>query len=38
MKKMMISGVTALALLTGGIVDFGGVGSSVEAAQATTKF
>ncbi|NMI06780.1 S-layer homology domain-containing protein [Paenibacillus sp. SZ31] len=38
MKKMMISGVTALALLTGGIVGFGGVGSSVEAAQATTKF
>lgn len=38
MKKMMISGVTALALLTGGIVGFGSVGSSVEAAQATTKF
>ncbi|WP_340400150.1 S-layer homology domain-containing protein [Paenibacillus sp. FSL H8-0079] len=38
MKKMMISGVTALALLTGGIVGFGGVGSSVEAAQATIKF
>ncbi|WP_017691164.1 S-layer homology domain-containing protein [Paenibacillus sp. PAMC 26794] len=38
MKKMMISGVTALALLTGGIVGFGGVGSSVEAAQGTTKF
>ncbi|WP_340388391.1 S-layer homology domain-containing protein [Paenibacillus sp. FSL E2-0151] len=38
MKKMMISGVTALALLTGGIVGFGGVGSSVEAAQATTTF
>ncbi|MEK4371272.1 S-layer homology domain-containing protein [Paenibacillus sp. FSL R5-0473] len=38
MKKMMISGVTALALLTGGIVGFGGVGSSVEAAQATITF
>ncbi|MEK4362760.1 S-layer homology domain-containing protein [Paenibacillus sp. FSL M8-0212] len=38
MRKMMISGVTALALLTGGIVGFGGVGSSVEAAQVTTKF
>lgn len=38
MKKMMISSVTALALLTGGIVGFGGVGSSVEAAQATTTF
>ncbi|MEK4663366.1 S-layer homology domain-containing protein [Priestia sp. FSL H7-0729] len=38
MKKMMISGVTALALLTGGIVGFGGVGSPVEAAQATTTF
>ncbi|WP_339168100.1 S-layer homology domain-containing protein [Paenibacillus sp. FSL R5-0341] len=38
MRKMMISGVTALALLTGGIVGFGSVGSSVEAAQATTKF
>ncbi|KAA2302236.1 S-layer homology domain-containing protein, partial [Clostridioides difficile] len=38
MRKMMISGVTALALLTGGIAGFGGVGSSVEAAQATTKF
>ncbi|WP_419890687.1 S-layer homology domain-containing protein [Paenibacillus xylanexedens] len=38
MKKMMISGATALALLTGGIVGFGSVGSSVEAAQATTKF
>ncbi|APO43421.1 hypothetical protein BS614_04725 [Paenibacillus xylanexedens] len=38
MKKMMISGVTALALLTGGIVSFGGVGSSVEAAQVTTRF
>ncbi|MEK3705802.1 S-layer homology domain-containing protein [Paenibacillus sp. FSL R7-0198] len=38
MKKMMISGVTALALLTGGIAGFGGVESSVEAAQATTKF
>lgn len=34
----MISSVTALALLTGGIVGFGSVGSSVEAAQATTKF
>lgn len=34
----MISGVTALALLTGGIAGFGGVGSSVEAAQATTTF
>lgn len=38
MRKMMISGVTALALLTGGIVGFGSVGSSVEAAQATTTF
>ncbi|WP_413374504.1 S-layer homology domain-containing protein [Paenibacillus taichungensis] len=38
MKKMMISGVTALALLTGGIVGLGGIGSSVEAAQATLKF
>ncbi|WFA83889.1 S-layer homology domain-containing protein [Paenibacillus amylolyticus] len=38
MKKMMISGVTALALLTGGIAGFGGVGSSVEAVQATTTF
>ncbi|WP_339298832.1 S-layer homology domain-containing protein [Paenibacillus sp. FSL R5-0623] len=38
MKKMMISGVTALVLLTGGIVGFGGVGSSVEAAQAATTF
>lgn len=38
MRKMMISGVTALALLTGGIVGFGGVGSSVEAAQTTTTF
>lgn len=38
MRKIMISGVTVLALLTGGIVGFGGVGSSVEAAQATTKF
>ncbi|WP_339181237.1 S-layer homology domain-containing protein [Paenibacillus sp. FSL R5-0701] len=38
MKKMLISGVTALALLTGGIVGFGGVGSSVEAAQAATTF
>ncbi|WFR63495.1 S-layer homology domain-containing protein [Paenibacillus amylolyticus] len=38
MKKMMISGATALALLTGGIVGFGGVGSSAEAAQATTTF
>ncbi|MGV2963288.1 S-layer homology domain-containing protein [Paenibacillus sp. AGC30] len=38
MKKMMISGVTALALLTGGTVGFGGVGSSVEAAPAATTF
>ncbi|MEK4372317.1 S-layer homology domain-containing protein [Paenibacillus sp. FSL R5-0473] len=38
MKKMIISGVTALALLTGGVVGVGGVGSSVEAAQATLKF
>jgi len=38
MKKMMISGVTALALLTGGIVCVGGIGSSVQAAQATLKF
>ncbi|WP_339258344.1 S-layer homology domain-containing protein [Paenibacillus sp. FSL R5-0713] len=38
MKKMMISGVTALAILTGGIVGFGAIGNPVEAAQATTKF
>lgn len=38
MKKMMISGVAVLAILTGGIAGFGGVGSSVEAAQVTTKF
>ncbi|SDD48686.1 S-layer homology domain-containing protein [Paenibacillus sp. CF095] len=38
MKKMIISGVTALALLTGGIVGVEGVGSSVQAAQATLKF
>ncbi|OPG99467.1 hypothetical protein B2I21_04465 [Chryseobacterium mucoviscidosis] len=38
MKKILISGVTALALFTGGIVGLGGVGSSVEAAQATLKF
>ncbi len=35
---MFISGVTALALLTGGVVGVGGVGSSVEAAQTTLKF
>lgn len=38
MKKILISGVTALALFAGGIVGLGGVGSSVEAAQATLKF
>ncbi|MGO4734360.1 S-layer homology domain-containing protein [Paenibacillus sp. 2KB_22] len=38
MKKMMISGATALAILTGGIVGFGSIGNPVEAAQATTKF
>lgn len=38
MKKMMISGATALAILTGGIVGFGVIGNPVEAAQATTTF
>ncbi|WP_339239102.1 S-layer homology domain-containing protein [Paenibacillus sp. FSL R5-0517] len=38
MKKMMISGATALAILTGGIVGFGAIGNPVEAAQATTTF
>ncbi|MET3938857.1 hypothetical protein ABIC22_001669 [Paenibacillus sp. PvP094] len=38
MKKMILSGVTALALLTGGVIGSGSIGSSVEAAQATLKF
>ncbi|PYY27023.1 S-layer homology domain-containing protein [Paenibacillus illinoisensis] len=38
MKKMILTGVTALALLTGGVIDSGSIGSSVEAAQATLKF
>ncbi|QOS82176.1 S-layer homology domain-containing protein [Paenibacillus sp. JNUCC31] len=38
MKKIMISGVTALALFTGGIVGSGAIGNSVQAAQATLKF
>lgn len=38
MKKIMISGVTALALFTGGIVGLGAIGNSVQAAQATLKF
>ncbi|NUU73917.1 S-layer homology domain-containing protein [Paenibacillus xylanilyticus] len=38
MKKMILSGVTALALFTGGVIGSGSIGSSVEAAQATLKF
>ncbi|WP_336784192.1 S-layer homology domain-containing protein [Paenibacillus illinoisensis] len=38
MKKMILTGVTALALLTGGVIGSGSIGSSVEAAQATLKF
>lgn len=38
MKKMILTGVTALALLTGGVISSGSIGSSVEAAQATLKF
>ncbi|MFS0873776.1 S-layer homology domain-containing protein [Paenibacillus xylanilyticus] len=38
MKKMILSGVTALALFTGGVIGSGSNGSSVEAAQATLKF
>ncbi|MGC5776549.1 S-layer homology domain-containing protein [Paenibacillus pabuli] len=38
MKKIMISGVTALALFTGGIVGWGAIGNSVQAAQATLQF
>ncbi|WP_408895358.1 S-layer homology domain-containing protein [Paenibacillus taichungensis] len=38
MKKMIISGVTALALLTGGVVGVGVIGNPVEAAQSTLKF
>ncbi|WP_153976548.1 S-layer homology domain-containing protein [Paenibacillus xylanilyticus] len=38
MKKMILTGVTALALLAGGVIGSGSIGSSVEAAQATLKF
>lgn len=38
MKKMILTGVMALALLTGGVIGSGSIGSSVEAAQATLKF
>ncbi|MBY0217927.1 S-layer homology domain-containing protein [Paenibacillus illinoisensis] len=38
MKKKIISGITALALLTGGVVGVGSFESPVEAAQATLKF
>ncbi|WP_418040141.1 S-layer homology domain-containing protein [Paenibacillus xylanilyticus] len=38
MKKMILTGVTALALLAGGVIGSGSIGSSAEAAQATLKF
>ncbi|MEO2208294.1 S-layer homology domain-containing protein [Paenibacillus pabuli] len=38
MKKMILTGVAALALLTGGVIGSGSIGGSVEAAQATLKF
>ncbi|PKQ89336.1 S-layer homology domain-containing protein [Paenibacillus sp. BGI2013] len=38
MKKIIITGVTALALLTGGAVSVGGIGNPVQASQATLKF